>query len=341
MRIRWKGFELPTRVVCEEETSTNTYGKFSAEPFERGYATTIGNSLRRILLSSLEGAALTTVQIEGIQHQYSTIPGVVEDITDIILNLKKVLLKIDAEDERHIKLEVSGAREVTAGDLECGPEIAILNPDLHIATMSDPKASIQAIITARKGRGYTTAGENERDIIGIMPMDSIFSPVTRVRYAAENTRVGQMTNYDKLIIEIWTDGSVLPEMALVEAAGIFRKHLDPFVYYVEITEEAITETTRKPAELAASLNRGTGSDDPALLRAVLDSSVADLDLSVRAENCLELQNIRTIRELVARTENEMLGLRNFGKTSLEDIKVKLTNMGLTLGMQLSESEGIS
>ena len=178
MRIRWKGFELPTSVVCEEETSTNTYGKFTAEPFERGYATTIGNSLRRILLSSLQGAALTSVQIDGVQHQYSTIPGVVEDVTDIILNLKKVLLRTDAEGERELNLEVSGDREVTAGDIDCGPEITILNPELHIATISDKKASIEAALTARRGRGYCTAAENEQDIIGIIPMDSIFSPVT-------------------------------------------------------------------------------------------------------------------------------------------------------------------
>jgi len=340
MRIRWKGFELPTSVECEKETYTNTYGKFTAEPFERGYATTIGNGLRRILLSSLQGGAFTTVQIEGIQHQYSTLPGVVEDVTDIVLNLKKVLLRIDSEEESALKLEVSGAREVTAGDIEGGPEIAILNPDLHIATISDRKASIVATLTARKGRGYTTAVENEKNLIGTIPMDSVFSPVTRVRHQAESTRVGQMTNYDKLIMEIWTDGSVSPEMALVEAAKILRKHLDPFLYYVEATGEPVDETAERPAELVAGAAPG-GMSDPAAVRAILDSSVADLDLSVRAENCLEAQNIKTIRELVAKSENELLGLRNFGKTSLDDIKIKLDDMGLSLGMRLDQLEGTS
>jgi len=340
MRIRWKGFELHTKVEYEKETYTNTYGKFTAEPFERGYATTIGNSLRRILLSSLEGAAFTTLQIEGVQHQYTTIPGIVEDVTDIVLNLKKVLLKIDSEDESTLKLEVTGPKEVTAADIEGGPEVTILNPNLHIATISDAKASLVATLTARRGRGYTTAAENEKNIIGIIPMDSVFSPVTRVRYQAENTRVGQMTNYDNLIIEIWTDGSVLPEMALVEAAKILRKHLDPFVYYVEPTQEAVAQAVDRSAQLTAAAGP-LGLSDPGVLRTMLDSSVSDLNLSVRAENCLEAQNIKTIRQLVVKTENELLGLRNFGKTSLDDIKAKLDAMGLSLGMRPDQLEGIS
>ena len=338
MRIRWKGLELPTKVVCEKETYTNTYGKFFAEPFERGYAATIGNSLRRILLSSLEGAALTTVRIEGVQHQYSTIPGLVEDVTDMVLNLKKVLLKIDSDGEKSLALEVSGAGEVTAGRIKGGPDVVILNPDLHIATISDDNASVKAKLTARRGRGYTTAGENEKNEIGVIPMDSIFSPVTRVRYQAENTRVGQMTNYDKLIIEIWTDGSVSPEMALVESAKILRKHLDPFVYYIEVSEKPLTEPVEQK-ELTTATSGDAG--DPLAVRAFLDRSVSDLELSVRAENCLEAQNIKTIRQLVTKTENELLGLRNFGKTSLEDIKEKLAGMGLSLGMQFDGQEGIS
>ncbi|HUS58055.1 MAG TPA: DNA-directed RNA polymerase subunit alpha [Planctomycetota bacterium] len=339
MRIRWKGFELPTKVVCEKETCTNTYGKFVAEPFERGYAATIGNSLRRILLSSLEGAALTTVRVEGVQHQYSTIPGVVEDVTDIILNLKKVLLRIDGDGERILAFEAGGIGELTAGAIKGGPDVTILNPDLHIATISDAKASIKAVLTARRGRGYSTAGENERNEIGVIPMDSIFSPVTRVRYQAENTRVGQITNYDKLIIEIWTDGSVTPELALVEAAKILRKHLDPFVYFVEVGEKPLPELTeRKELTGAGATGRLT---DPAAFKEVLDTSVTELELSVRAENCLEAQNIKTIRQLVSKTENELLGLRNFGKTSLEDIKEKLAEMGLSLGMQIDGLEGMS
>ncbi|HUW34461.1 MAG TPA: DNA-directed RNA polymerase subunit alpha [Planctomycetota bacterium] len=336
MRIRWKGFELPTKVVCEKETCTTTYGKFTVEPFERGYAATIGNSLRRILLSSLEGAALTTIRVEGVQHQYSTIPGVVEDVTDIVLNLKKVLLKIDSEGEKSLSLEVSGPGEVTAGKLKGGPEVTILNPALHIATITEEKGAIKAKLTARRGRGYATAQENEKNEIGVIPMDSIFTPITRVRYAAENTRVGQMTNYDKLIIEIWSNGAVTPEMALVEAAKILRKHLDPFVYYSEVGEKPMLE----PAERKEFPVLTAG--DSSSLRAMLDMSVSELELSVRAENCLESQNIKTIRQLVIRTENELLGLRNFGKTSLEDIKQRLEGMGLSLGMHFDTSpEGTS
>jgi len=333
MRIRWKGFELPTKVECEQETSTAEYGKFIAEPFERGYATTIGNGLRRILLSSLEGAAFTTARIEGIQHQYSTMPGIVEDATDIILNLKKVLLKIDVEGEQRLIIDAHGEREVAAGDIQCGTGVSIVNPGLHIATISDPAASLKVELTARKGRGYTPASENERNEIGVIPMDSIFSPVTRVRYLAEDTRVGQITNYDRLIIEVWTDGSVHPEMALIEAAKILRKHLDPFIYYVEVPERPMIEESITE-ELPASPNGGTrrSVDD------LLDSSVCELGLCIRAENCLESQNITTIRELVRRTDNELLSLRNFGKTSLDDIKEKLAERGLSLGMQLDKLE---
>jgi len=336
MRIRWKGFELPTKVVCEKETYTTTYGKFIVEPFERGYAATIGNSLRRILLSSLEGAALTTMRVEGVQHQYSTIPGVVEDVTDMVLNLKKVLLKIDSEGEKSLSLEVSGPCEVTARNLRGGPEVTILNPDLHVATITEEKGAIKAKLTARRDRGYATAQENEKNEIGVIPMDSIFSPITRVRYAAENTRVGQMTNYDKLIMEIWTNGAVTPEMALVEAAKILRKHLDPFIYYTEVGEKPMLEPSERKEMPVLT------AGDTSSLRAMLDMSVAELELSVRAENCLESQNIKTIRQLVSKSENELLGLRNFGKTSLEDIKEKLAGMGLSLGMHFDTSpEGIS
>ncbi len=339
MRIRWKGFELPTKVACEEETYTNTYGKFAVEPFERGYATTIGNSLRRILLSSLEGAALTSVQLEGVQHQYSTLPGIVEDVTDLVLNLKKVLLRIDGEGEKTLQIEATGAGEITAGDIQCEPDVTVLNSGLHIAMISDKKASLMASLTARRGRGYATAGENEKNLIGTIPIDSIFSPVTRVNYLAENTRVGQVTNFDKLIMEIWTDGSISPELALVEAAKILRKHFDPFIYYVEVGEKSVTQTAEQPAELSTGVAAGGSLQDPSAFRAVLDSGVGELELSIRAENCLESQNIKTIRELVTRSENELLSLRNFGKTSLEDIKAKLTNMGLALGMAVDELEG--
>ncbi|HPD16683.1 MAG TPA: DNA-directed RNA polymerase subunit alpha [Planctomycetota bacterium] len=329
MRIRWRGFELPTRVVCERESLTGSYGKFIAEPFERGFGTTIGNSLRRVLLSSIEGAAVTSVRIEGVQHQYSTIAGVVEDVTDIILNIKQIRLRLLSEGPKVLKIERRTRGEVTAADIQADPDVEIVNPELHIATLNEDVPFIVEM-GARRGRGYATAEENTKpeQEIGVIPVDSLFSPVRRVNYRAENTRVGQKTNYDRLTVEIWTDGTVSPEIGLVEASRILRKHLDPFILYFEIGRELPAEKTekaakrREPRQISDELSRRLGM------------TIEELDLSVRAQNCLESENIQTVRDLIVRTEAQLLAVRNLGKTSLQDIKNKLANLGLSLGMSI-------
>jgi len=327
MRIRWKGLELPNAVVSDETTRTETYGSFVAEPFERGFGMTIGNSLRRVLLSSLEGAALTAVKIEGVPHQFATIPGIVEDVTDIVLNLKGVLLRIEGDTEapKTLRIDFRGTGEITAKDIQTDPDVTIVNPEHGIATVTE-ETSFIAELWARRGRGYLAAEENESDEIGVIALDSIFSPVTRVRYRSENTRVGQRTNYDRLILDIWTDGSIGPDLALVEAAKILRKHLDPFVFYFELGEELQERTAQKELDEPAPEKDG--------LERQLDRPVADLELSVRSANCLQAQSLQTLRELVQKTEAELLGLRNFGKTSLDEIKGKLSGIGLSLGMRL-------
>jgi len=329
MRIRWRGFELPTRVVADRNTMTASYGKFIAEPFERGFGTTIGNSLRRVLLSSIEGAGITTVRIEGVQHQYSTIEGVVEDVTDIILNLKQVRLRLHSEGAKTLKIERHARGQVTAADIQADPDVEIANPELHIATLSED-VDFVVEMEARRGRGYATAEENTKpeQEIGVIPVDTLFSPVRRVAYRAEDTRVGQRTNYDRLILEVWTDGTITPEMAVVEAARILRKHLDPFILYFEVGRELPAE---KP-DLAGAL-RAAGQIPPEL-EAKLTKSIEELDLSVRAQNCLESENIQTVGDLITKTEAELLAVRNLGKTSLQDIKDKLAKLGLTLGMSL-------
>ena len=330
MRIRWRGLELPTRVVCEKETLTESYGKFVIEPFERGFGTTVGNSLRRVLLSSLEGAAPTSVKIEGVQHEFTTIPGVVEDVSEIILNVKRIVLTMDSDHVKTFKVEAHKKGEVKAGDIKTDSTAEIVNKAHHIATLGE-KADFVMELTVRKGRGYVTAEENEEgeQVIGVIPVDSIFSPVLRVLYSIENTRVGRLTDYDRLIMEIWTDGSISPEMALVEATKILRKHLTPFVQYfetgreIEASEQDEEEELRKRAEAEE-------------LRDTLDRSVAELDLSVRASNCLQAGGIVTLRDLVSRTEGDMLKLRNFGKTSLKEVKDKLAELGVSLGETAAE-----
>ena len=237
MRIRWRGLELPCRVVRDEQVSTDTYGKFTAEPFERGFGTTVGNSLRRILLSSLEGAAVTHIKLKGADHEFCSLPGVMEDVTDIILNIKSLIVKLDADEPKEMKLSANKAGAVTAGMIEADPSITVVNKDLVIATLTED-VEFEMTLTVDKGRGYVTASENIADVeeqeIGLIAVDSIFSPVTRVRYATEDARVGQKTDYDRLILEIWTNGTITPEMALVEASKILRKHLNPFVQYFEL-----------------------------------------------------------------------------------------------------------
>ncbi len=331
MRIRWRDFEIPNSLVCDEATRTPEYGRFLVEPFERGFGITVGNSLRRILLSSLEGAAVVCAKIEGVQHEFSTLSGVYEDVTDIILNLKNLLLVLYDGEEAEVQIRASKKGEVRAADLVHGPEIKIVNPDLLIATLTGD-VPFNVDIEVRKGRGYRTAEENSGgdNEIGVIWMDSSFSPVSRVRYKTEDTRVGQVTNYDRLILEIWTNGSVSPEMALVEASKILRKHLNPFVQY---------------QDLGYALQRDEGvlqeealSDDSDELRRKLDMPVTNLDLSARALNCLESANISDVRDLVGRTESDLLKVRNFGRTTLLEIKTKLADFGLSLGMTASGAE---
>jgi len=328
MRIRWRGLELPTRVVRDESVSTNEYGYFTVEPFERGFGTTVGNSLRRILLSSLEGSAVTHARIAGADHEFTSLPGVLEDVTDIILNIKNMVLDVEGDEPRKLRLERREKGEVHAGDFECEAGVTIYRPDHHIATLTDD-VNFSIELTARRGRGYVPATEHitEDMELGIIPVDSLFSPVTRVRYRTEDTRVGQKTNYDRLIMEIWTKGTVRPEEALVEAAKILRKHLNPFVQYFELGPEAA-------AALEASAAPVPGADEALMQK--LNMPISELNLSVRASNCLESAKIATVGQLVQQTEDSLLQIRSFGKTSLDEVKAKLESIGLSLGMKVPE-----
>jgi DNA-directed RNA polymerase subunit alpha len=329
--MRWRGLELPSRVVRDEQVSTDTYAKFVAEPFERGFGTTVGNSLRRILLSSLEGAAVTHIRLKGAEHEFSSIPGVMEDVTDIILNVKSLVVKLDSDDTKEMKLIVTKPGPITAGMIEADPSITIVNKDHVIATLTEGD-SFDMTLTVSKGRGYVTAAENIEDTeeqeIGLISVDSIYSPVTRVRYSTEDARVGQKTDYDRLILEIWTNGTLTPEMALVEASKILRKHLNPFVQYFELGSETANDDA-----IAALRDANKAMIDPDLQQK-LNMTVQELDLSVRANNCLESAKISTVRDLVRKTDSDLLKVRSFGKTSLREVKRKLADLGLSLGMDL-------
>jgi DNA-directed RNA polymerase subunit alpha len=327
MRIRWRGLELPNRVVADRATLTDTYGKFSVEPFERGFGVTVGNSLRRILLSSLEGSAVSRVKIQNVQHEISTIPGVVEDVTDIILNIKSLVVKNSRDEPRIIRIDRHDKGVVTASSITTDEAVQIINPEHVIATLT---ADVPFVVemTVENGRGYRTADENvtEEREIGVIPVDSSFSPVVRVKYSIEDTRVGQRTNYDKLVMEIWTNGTITPVLALVEGAKILRKHLNPFIQYAEPGPEID----------AVELGEKTAADERVdhELERKLNMSLAELELSVRATNCLETEGITTVRELVARTDEELLEVRNFGETTLREVKMKLEERGLALGMKI-------
>lgn len=327
MRVRWRGLELPSRVIQDEKFESETYGRFVVEPFERGFGTTIGNSLRRVLLSSLQGAAVTSVKIKGAEHEFTTLPGVYEDVTDIILNVKGLVVALDSEEPKTMRLAATGPGEVTSDLIEADTAITILNREHVICTLTD-EVDFEMEFTVGQGRGYVTATQHMEDEgeqeIGVIHVDSIYSPVQRVRYKVEETRVGQKTDYDKLILEVWTDGSVTPEMALVEAAKIIRKHLNPFVQFTEVGEQRVSEA----AAAAASV-------DDELIRK-LNMPISELDLSVRASNCLESSRIMTVADLVQKGENELLKVRSFGKTSLREVKRKLQEMDLSLGMPLPE-----
>lgn len=333
IRIRWKGLELPTRVVPDTGTATDTYGQFVAEPFERGFGVTIGNSLRRILLSSLEGAAVTGVKIEGVLHEFSSIDGVVEDVTDILLNIKGLVIRLEGDEPRIITLEAAEVGELTAAQIQTDPNVEVINKDHLIATLSRD-IDFRVEMRVAKGRGYIAAETDtpEEQEIGYIPVDSHFSPVVRVRYRTEDTRVGRRTNYDRLIMEIWTDGTVSPEMALVEAAKILRKHLNPFVEYFQPGEELGVEAAPEAEEAPAA------EEYVSELERKLAMPMSQLELSVRALNCLEAENVMTVGQLVRLSEDDVLKIRSFGKTSLREIKRKLADLGLSLGMDL---EGVT
>jgi DNA-directed RNA polymerase subunit alpha len=330
MRIRWRGLELPSLVTCDRASLTSTYGKFIAEPFERGFGVTVGNSLRRILLSSLEGSAITQIKIHGAQHEFTTLPGVVEDITDIVLNVKALIVKNYSESTKVITIEKRQRGVVTGADIQTGDSVEVLNKNHILATLTDDVPFTMEMVV-ENGRGYIPSSEHSANVqeIGIIPIDAIYSPVVKVRYEIEETRVGQKTNYDKLTLEIWTNGSVGPEMALVEAAKILRKHLNPFVQYQELGSAVHAEL--RPS----SFLMGDGATE-----SKLNMSLAELNLSVRATNCLESENINTVRDLVQKSEDQLLDVRNFGDTTLNEVKQKLSELGLRLGMRVPAASGV-
>lgn len=324
MRIRWRGLELPSLVTVDRANLTPTYGKFTAEPFERGFGVTIGNSLRRILLSSLEGSSVTQIKLHGAQHEFSTLPGVLEDVTDIVLNVKALVVKNHSEQTRVVRIEKSTPGPITGADVITDDQIEVINKDHYLATLTE-EVPFMLEMVVENGRGYVPAAEHtpQAQEIGIIPVDALYSPVVRVRYEVEETRVGQKTNYDRLTMEIWTNGSVSPELALVESAKILRKHLNPFIQYAELG----------PAIHSEGRSLGGAGSDPAL-EAKLNMSLAELELSVRATNCLESENITSVRDLVSRNEDQLLDVRNFGETTLTEVREKLADIGLRLGMKI-------
>jgi DNA-directed RNA polymerase subunit alpha len=324
MAIRLGKFQLPNRLVKDEESSTDTYGKFVAEPFEGGYGHTIGNSLRRVLLSSIEGAAISSIKIEGVQHEFQSIEGVEEDVTDVILNLKKILVVSHKKDPVHLMIDVTRKGEITAADIQADSNIEVINPEQVICTLDNERRFV-ADLVIKSGRGYVSGEDNKEadQPIGVIAIDSLYSPVRLVKYSVENTRVGQMTDYDKLILEIWTDGRITPDECLKHAAAILKHHLDVFDH---VSDESV-EFESEQVEVSEEQNK---------LRKLLNMSVNEIELSVRAANCLNNANITTVGELAMKSEQEMLKYRNFGKKSLNEIKAKLEQLGLSLGMKIDE-----
>ena len=318
----WKGFQRPKRLEFERETLTERFGRFSAQPFERGFGTTIGNALRRVLLSSIEGAAVTAVKIDGVLHEFSPIPGVVEDATDIILNLKQVPLRMHVDQTKTLLLNVDKSGEVKARDIQTDADIEILEPDVHIATVAD-SGRLQMEMRVRRGRGYVSADKNFDEELGIgwIPIDSVHSPVKKVNYLVEAARLGQTTDYEKLTLDVWTNGSITPRDGVSLASKLLRDHLNIFVSLDDPVDQA-PESIADPPQPASNEH--------------LEKSVEELELSVRSYNCLRNAEIRTIRELVQKTEVEMLKTKNFGRKSLNEIKEILTSMGLSLGMRLDQ-----
>jgi DNA-directed RNA polymerase subunit alpha len=324
MPVRLGRFEMPKSLVKEEASRTDTYAKFIAEPFEAGYGHTVGNSLRRVLLSSLEGAAITAVKITGANHEFQTLPNVVEDVVDIILNLKKIKFKAHDHEIRNLVISVNKEGAVTAGDIQDSNQCEVVNKDQLICTL-DKKTKFEAELEVKVGRGFATGDENKspEQPIGVIAIDSIFSPVTRVKYAVEATRVGQRTDYDKLVLEIWTDGRLTPEESMVQASSILKRHFEPFYGY---DENAVEFTEEQPQQ----------SQENQKLKKLLNMSVNEIELSVRAANCLNNANITSVGQLAQKSESEMLKYRNFGKKSLNEIKDKLHQLGLSLGMKFEQ-----
>jgi DNA-directed RNA polymerase subunit alpha len=322
MPVRLGRFEMPKRLTKDEASATETFAKFFAEPFETGYGHTVGNSLRRVLLSSLEGAAITSIKVDGAMHEFTTIDGVVEDVTDIVLNLKKVKFKAHSRESQTLLLSVNKEGPVTAGDIQLNQNVELVNPDQLICTL-DKKKKFEMELEVKVGRGFCPGDENKKvdQPIGVVAIDSLFSPVTRVRYAVEAARVGQRTDYDRLILEIWTDGRITPDDALTQASAILQHHLDVFVGYDKNAVEFEEVETKQ-------------DDERAKMKKLLNMSVNEIELSVRAANCLNNANITTVGQLAMKTEAEMLKYRNFGKKSLNEIKEKLSALGLSLGMNL-------
>lgn len=315
----FKGFQKPKRLVANTETLTDRYGMFTAQPFQRGFGTTIGNSLRRVLLSSIEGAAITAVRIEGVEHEFSPIPGVVEDATDIILNLKQIPFKIMGEGIKTVRLNVEQPGDVRSGQIETDADVEVLDRDVHIATVSEG-GKLNVEMRLKTGRGYVSADKNfDEDLaLGYIPIDSVHSPVRKVNFQVEAARLGQMTDYDKLTLEVWTNGAVSPQDSIGYAAKLLKDHMSIFINFEEVPEQSEEVAERGMDKMNEVLNR----------------SVEELELSVRSYNCLKNANIQTIGELVQKTEAEMLRTKNFGRKSLNEIKEILSNMGLSLGMRI-------
>lgn len=319
MGIRWKTFEMPKRLELDESTATAKYGKFYAEPFERGYGHTIGNSLRRVLISSIDGAAVASIKIEGVNHEFDRMDGVVEDVAQIVLNIKKLVIRSHTRQPKTITIDVSSAGDVTGKDIKCDDTVEVINKDHHIATLTKD-VRFYAELEVVKGRGYVPAERNKKDdsSIGTIAIDTSFSPVVKVNYYVEETRVGQMTDYDKLTLEVWTNGAMSPEESMLYASNILQRHLDIFVNYGELPEEEEEEEEEEDDEF----------------KGMISKPITELELSVRSSNCLEAANIKTIGELISRTESQMLKYKNFGKKSLTEINAILSSMGLALGMDV-------
>ncbi|MBL7158625.1 MAG: DNA-directed RNA polymerase subunit alpha [Candidatus Omnitrophica bacterium] len=324
MGVKLRNFEMPKKLACDESTLTKTYGKFVAEPFERGYATTLGNSLRRVLMSSIEGTAVISVKIAGVQHEFSTLKGVVEDIPQMILNLKKLILRSHFKQPKPVFLKIDKKGDILAKDFKTDETVEMMNPNLKIATLAK-KIKLEMELEISRGRGYVPAERSKKEdqAIGVIPIDAVFSPVKRVNFFVENTRVGQMTDYDKLILEIWTNGSIDPKEALLYASNILQRHLDIFVEFGKLPEDIVeVEETTEQKELTDKMNM----------------PITELELSVRSSNCLREAKIKTIGDLVRKSEMEMLKYRNFGKKSLSEIGKILNDMGIHLGMKAEGQE---